>query len=129
MSRLMRDGTTEPVSRDQILRRERDREKLFFPVQLTTSRISNLTRLTLTLVICDDHTYILLVVGRNHWTTQSRDSVVQWFSRRLTKYKSWVQSSGKKLVVGNVEILQCVAIRRRYFRHAHFIPIVKRGAY
>ena len=31
---------------------------LFFPIQLTTSRIGNLTRLILTLGICDDHTYI-----------------------------------------------------------------------
>ena len=30
-----------------------------FPVQLTTSRIGNLTRLILTLATCDDHTYIL----------------------------------------------------------------------
>ena len=38
MSRLTRDGTVEPVSRDQILRRERgyDREIFNFPVQLTT---------------------------------------------------------------------------------------------
>ena len=36
-----------------------DREKLIFPVQLTTSRIGNLTRLIHTLAICDDddHTY------------------------------------------------------------------------
>ena len=33
-----------------------DREKIIFPVQLTTSRIGNLTRLILTLAICDDHT-------------------------------------------------------------------------
>ena len=45
------------VSRDQILRRERGRGMLIFPVQLTTSRIGSLTRLILTLVICDDHTY------------------------------------------------------------------------
>ena len=30
----------------------------FFPVQLTTCRIGNLTRLIHTLAICDDHTYI-----------------------------------------------------------------------
>ena len=41
----MRDGIAEPVSRDQIVMRERDREVLFFPVQLTTSKIGNLTRL------------------------------------------------------------------------------------
>ena len=38
------------------------REDFIFPVQLTTSRIGNLTRLILTLAICDDHTYILLSV-------------------------------------------------------------------
>ena len=35
-----------------------DREILIFPVQLTTSRIGNLTRLVRTLAVCDDHTYI-----------------------------------------------------------------------
>ena len=61
MSRLTRDATAEPVSRDQILKANGDREKsiLIFPVQLTTSRIGNLTRLVLTLaILCDDHTYI-----------------------------------------------------------------------
>ena len=58
MSRLARDGTAEPVSRDQILGRKRGQEKISFPVELTTSRIGNLTRLTITLAICDDHTYI-----------------------------------------------------------------------
>ena len=42
----MPDGTAEPVSRDQILRHKRG-----LPVQLTTSRIGNLTRLILTLAI------------------------------------------------------------------------------
>ena len=51
MSRLMRDGTAEPVSRDQIPRRERGQENIIFSVQLTTSRIGNLTRLILTLAI------------------------------------------------------------------------------
>ena len=52
MSRLTRDGTadSEPVSRDQILRREGDREMIIFPAQLTTSRIDNLTRLIYTLL-------------------------------------------------------------------------------
>ena len=49
MSRLTRDGTAEPVSQDKILKRERgqgadgDRVILIFCVQLTTSRIGNLT--------------------------------------------------------------------------------------
>ena len=54
MIRLTRDVTAEPVSRDQIFRRERnaDTEIFIFPVQLTTSRIGNLTRLIHTLAIC-----------------------------------------------------------------------------
>ena len=52
MSRLTRDGTAEPVSRDQILTRERDRKIFLFPVQLTTSRIGTRTRLIHTLAVC-----------------------------------------------------------------------------
>ena len=59
MSRLTQDGTAEPVSRDQILRHARGQGNIIFPVQLTTSRIGNLTRLIHTLLyVCDDHTYI-----------------------------------------------------------------------
>ena len=50
MSGLTRDGTDEPVSRDQILRHERRRKIFIFPVQLTTSRIGNLTPLIHTLL-------------------------------------------------------------------------------
>ena len=46
MSRLARDGTAEPVSRDQILRHERGQGKIIFPVQLITSRIGNLRVVT-----------------------------------------------------------------------------------
>ena len=35
-----------------------DREKIKFPLQLTTSRTGNLTRMIINLAICDDHTYI-----------------------------------------------------------------------
>ena len=60
MSRLTRDGTAEPVSRDQILRRERGQGNIFiFPVQLTSSRIGNLIRLIHTLLhAMTIHTYI-----------------------------------------------------------------------
>ena len=50
MDRLTRDGTAEPVSRDQILRHARGQGNIIFPVQLTTSRIGNLTRLIHTLL-------------------------------------------------------------------------------
>ena len=65
MSRLTRDGTSEPVSRDQLLSQAQTGTgkysfSLFlFPVQLNTSRIGNLTRLILLLLcVCDDQTYI-----------------------------------------------------------------------
>ena len=59
MSRLTRDGTAEPVSRDQILRHARGQGNAIFPVQLTTSRIDNLTRLIHTLLyVMTIHTYI-----------------------------------------------------------------------
>ena len=59
MSRLTRDGTAEPVSRDQILRHARGQGNIIFPVQMTTSRIGNLTRLIHTLLyVMTIHTYI-----------------------------------------------------------------------
>ena len=61
MSRLTRDGTAEPVSRDQILRHARGQGNIIFPVQLTTGRIGNLTRLIHTLLyVMTIHTYIAL---------------------------------------------------------------------
>ena len=59
MSRLTRDGKAEPVSRDQILRHARGQGNIIFPVQLTTSRIGNHTRLIHTLLyVMTIHTYI-----------------------------------------------------------------------
>ena len=59
MSRLTRDGTAEPVSRDQILRHARGQGDIIFLVQLTTSRIGNLTRFIHTLLyVMTIHTYI-----------------------------------------------------------------------
>ena len=61
MSRLMRDGTAEPVSRDQILRRERGQTIIHFPcsAEHEQCRIGNLTRLIHSLAICVTiHAYI-----------------------------------------------------------------------
>ena len=53
------EGTAEPVSRDKFSGANANREIFVFPVQLTTSRIGNLTRLIHTLAIMCDYTYIL----------------------------------------------------------------------
>ena len=63
---MTRDGTAEPASRDQILRRERGQEMLTFPVQLTASRFGNLPRLIHTLTICDENTYIHIHTSKYH---------------------------------------------------------------
>ena len=49
-------GLPNPSRETKLSGANGDREKIIFPVQLTTSRIGNLTRLILTLAICDDHT-------------------------------------------------------------------------
>ena len=60
MSRLTRDGTAKPVSRNQIFRRERRRK--FFPgPDDHVNRIGNLL-VVLYSAICDDNTYIYTVV-------------------------------------------------------------------
>ena len=61
MSRLTRDGTAGLVSETTFLGTNGDRKKINCPVQLTTSRIANLTRSIITLAICDEYTYIHIV--------------------------------------------------------------------
>ena len=63
MSRLTADGTAEPVSQDQIsVRRKRGQGKTIFPVELTTSRIGNRTRLMHALCAeCAGDLYIVCV--------------------------------------------------------------------
>ena len=63
MSKLTRDGMVEPVPRDQILRYARGQGILIFPVQLTTSRVSNVTRLIHTL-LCVMTIHIYIHTGR-----------------------------------------------------------------
>ena len=58
MGRLTRDGTAEQTRETKSSGANGDKEIFIFTVQLTTSRIGNLTRSILTLVICDEHTYI-----------------------------------------------------------------------
>ena len=61
MSRLTRDGTAEPHSRHQELSGANgDRENGIFPVQLTTSRVSNHTQLMPSLLkLMSTHMHII----------------------------------------------------------------------
>ena len=50
----MQNGTSEPVSRDHVLRSERGQGKIIFPVQLTTA----IYPVDPSLAVSDDHPYI-----------------------------------------------------------------------
>ena len=58
MSRLSRDGTAKPVSRDHILRRERGQRNAHFPCQADHEQDSQPYPVGPYSAICDDHTYI-----------------------------------------------------------------------
>ena len=76
MSRLTRDGTAEPVSRDQILRHARGQGNIIFSVQLTTSRIGNLTRLIHTLLyVMTIHTYIHFGLATNTLNVRNNNNI------------------------------------------------------
>ena len=60
MSRLTRDGTAEPVSRDQILRRVRGQGNNHFPCSVDIEQDWQPYPVGPYSAICDDHTYILL---------------------------------------------------------------------
>ena len=60
MSRLTRDGTAEPVSRDQILRHARGQENINFPCSADHEQDWQPYPVDpYSAIICDDHTYIL----------------------------------------------------------------------
>ena len=58
MCRLTRDGTAEPVSRDQILRHARGQGKINFPCSADHEQDWQPYPVDLYSAICDDHTYI-----------------------------------------------------------------------
>ena len=58
MSRLTRDGTAEPVSRDQILRHARGQGNVHFPCPADHEQDWQPYPVDPYSAICDDHTYI-----------------------------------------------------------------------
>ena len=57
MSRLMRDGTAEPVSRDQILRHVRGQGNIHFPCSADHEQDWQPYPVDPYSTTCDDHTY------------------------------------------------------------------------
>ena len=58
MSRLTRDGTAEPVSRDHILRHVRGQGNIHFPCSADHEQDWQRYPVDTYSAICDDHTYI-----------------------------------------------------------------------
>ena len=58
MSRLARDGTAEPVSRDQILRQARGQGNIPFPCSADHEQDWQPYPVDPYSAVCDDHTYI-----------------------------------------------------------------------
>ena len=65
MSRLTRDGTAEPVSRDQILRHARGRGIINFPCSADHDQDWQPYPVDPYSAVCDDHTYIHTYVPEN----------------------------------------------------------------
>ena len=59
MSRLTRDGRTEPVSRDQILRRARGQGNIHFPCSADHEQDWQPYPVDPYSAMCDDYTYII----------------------------------------------------------------------
>ena len=85
MSKLTRDRTAEPVSRDQLLGANADREMFISPVQLTPSRIGNLTRLIHTLAICVMTINTSKEAGEVEISKGFRNTVLVFVVKTLTK--------------------------------------------
>ena len=66
MSRLTRDGTAEPISRDQILRRVRGQGNIHFYCSADHEQDWQPYTVDLYSAICDDHTYYLPLLFQVH---------------------------------------------------------------
>ena len=67
MSTLTRDGTAEPVSQDQILRRERGQGSIHFPCSADHEQDWQPYPVDPYSALCDDHTYINPYLHRVMW--------------------------------------------------------------
>ena len=85
MSRLTRDGTAEPVSRDQILRHARGQGNVHFPCSADHEQDWQPYPVDPYSAICDDHTYI--------HTYPKFDSTVNEGKERLNPSREKIKAS------------------------------------
>ena len=82
MSRLTRDGTAEPVSRDQILRHARGQGNIHFPCSADHEQDWRPDPVDPYSAICDDHTYILYTEYSINYSDNDGQST-SFFKERL----------------------------------------------
>ena len=82
MSRLTRDGTAEPVSRDQILRHARGQGNVHFPCSADHEQDWQPYPVDPYSAICDDHTYIHTYIHTYTHYTRGTSTVdtAQWYN-------------------------------------------------
>ena len=87
MSRLTRDGTAEPVSRDQILRHARGQGNVHFPCSADHEQDWQPYPVDPYSTICDDHTYIhtyILPRVRRHRASKPQGSSERMLPWQIT---------------------------------------------
>ena len=77
MSRLTRDGTAEPVSRDQILRHARGQGNVHFPCSADHEQDWQPYPADPYSAICDDHTYCQRVTEKQSFEPSDGD-MIRW---------------------------------------------------
>ena len=88
MSRLTRDGTVEPISREQTLRRERGQGRIHFPRSTDHEKNWQPTLAMCVDAMCDDHTY-------SYVTATSFGQLIEKSNRTQTKNLS-IHRPGEK---------------------------------
>ena len=95
MSRLTRDGTAEPVSRDQILRHARGQGDIHFPCSADHEQDWQPCPVDPYSAICDDHTYI--------HTYSSRSTLRVWeISVGPVDLHTLISSVGTTVVISSI---------------------------
>ena len=145
MSRLTRDETAEPVSRDQILRHARGQENIHFPCSADHEQDWQPYPVDPYSAICDDHTYINT---HSTYIHQGKREILKF----LLHFEGWVfvcyvltHGLIEQTRTPRVVSRYCTAVfhtrsssqmflhvlTRRYFQHALYVSMMgvgKRGA-
>ena len=149
MSRLTRDGTAEPVSRDPFLRHARGQGNIHFPCSADHEQDWQPYSVDPYSAICDDHTYIHTYIlspppillwqafGRKSLTNKEGPKKIPgvWVFRPrgvgVSGYRFCPVTNGTLLKNYKLQYFTCRRYCKEYFKYARFIPIVgvgKRGA-